>query len=99
MPAPEGMYTDHSSGDSLDNTRENLRIVDPSQNAMNAQTRKDNKSGVKGVCWDEASKSWLVQLHMYGKRVFKKRYKTKEQAIFAILIARKKYHGEYARAA
>lgn len=54
---------DHINGNGLDNRRENLRYVTNSQNIMNTKTRKNTKSGIKGVSYaKEASKKWLAHI-------------------------------------
>ena len=49
MNAPKGMDVDHINGDRLDNRKENLRICTRSQNSQNKKSRRDSKSGYKGV--------------------------------------------------
>jgi len=46
---PKGMHVDHINRNKLDNRKENLRIVTPSENVMNKTVRKDCVSGYKGV--------------------------------------------------
>jgi hypothetical protein len=48
MKPPPGMVVDHINGDRLDNRRENLRITNHRQNALNTKAR--NNSGFAGVC-------------------------------------------------
>jgi len=48
MKPPLGMVVDHINGDTLDNRRENLRITNHRQNALNMKARND--SGFVGVC-------------------------------------------------
>lgn len=41
---------DHRNHDTLDDRRENLRIVSQVENCQNQKVRSDNKTGCKGVC-------------------------------------------------
>ena len=65
---PEGMVGDHINGDTLDNQRSNLRICTQRQNLMNTGKKSTNTSGVKGVSWHKASKKWVAQIYIDGKK-------------------------------
>jgi len=95
LNAPEGCHIDHINGDTLDNRRSNLRIVNKSQNAMNSKLRKDNTSGHKGVNWNKIHRRWIARVKVGGKEIFSKSYKTFEEAVEGREKAVKKYHGEY----
>ncbi len=49
MSTPPNLYVDHINHNTLDNRKNNLRNVTPSQNQMNTKISKRNKTGVKGV--------------------------------------------------
>ena len=69
QPIENGLEIDHINGDTMDNRIENLRCVERLINMRNRNKRKDNSSGVTGVCWDSESKKWLVQVtDIDGKR-------------------------------
>lgn len=62
---PDHLQTDHINRDRLDNRRTNLRNVTPSVNTWNQGIRRDNRSGVRGVCFDRTRRKWKAT---YGKR-------------------------------
>lgn len=62
MNAPAEKYVDHKDGNSLNNTRENLRLCTNQQNSLNsgAHKRDNATSQFKGVCWDRKLRKWRV---------------------------------------
>lgn len=56
---PKGMQVDHINRNKLDNRRENLRIVTPSQNSSNIGKPKTNTSGYKWVSYDKSKRKFL----------------------------------------
>ena len=50
-PIPFGMVIDHMDGNPWNNKITNLRMVTPKTNTQNARKRKDNTTGVTGVCF------------------------------------------------
>lgn len=60
---------DHVNRDRLDNRWSNLRNVSHSENSYNRPRGKNNKSGLKGVCWDTNHSRWKVYINLDGKQV------------------------------
>lgn len=58
--APEGLYVDHINGNTLDNTPENLRLVEKGVNCRNARMNRLNTSGRIGVYYANRFKKWAA---------------------------------------
>ena len=93
----KGLQIDHIDGDRTNNRIENLREVTNQQNAFNAKISSRNKSGVKGVTWDEQSQKWRSVIMLSGKQIHFGFYDTIEEATAVIKKARNEYHGDFAR--
>lgn len=96
-PLNEGEFTDHINGDTLNNCRSNLRLANKAQNQMNQAKRKDNKSGVRGVCWVTGKKKWRATVAAYGKEHHLGYFDNIEDAIEARRAGEKRWHGEFSR--
>lgn len=59
---------DHINGNSLDNRRQNLRLVTSSQNAINRRIGKHSTSGFKGVSWNKNAGKWQAYICINGKQ-------------------------------
>lgn len=95
-----GGITDHINGDTLDNRKENLRIVTVQQNAFNRKKRKGNSSSsYKGVGKYATGKTeyWIASVYKNGELFHISHHDTEEGAALKYneqaLIA----FGEYAR--
>lgn len=96
QPQP-GYLADHIHGKTLDNRRSQLREVTNRQNLCNTKTRRDNKSGVKGVTWQPERNAWYAHIYVSGRMKNLGRHKKFEVAVAVRKAAEEKYHGEYAR--
>ncbi|MDF1511074.1 endonuclease subunit [Bacillus phage vB_Bacillus_1020A] len=95
MGEPCGFVIDHINHDTLDNRRVNLRAVKQRANIQNSlKPLKTNKSGFRGVSWDESSNKWRAQISINKKVINLGRFSSKQKAHAVYLKAKKKYHKE-----
>lgn len=86
---------DHINGNTLDNRKQNLRVVTSRQNGLNSSIRKDNTSGVTGVCWDKRRQKWLVRVHDNGKEICLGYFDNFDNAVATRKYGEERYYGEY----
>lgn len=86
---------DHINFNKSDNRKTNLRVVNKSQNEMHKLIRSNNSSGTRGVSYYKGKNLWVAEITVNGKKVFKKGYKSKEDAVKAREQAELKYFKEY----
>jgi hypothetical protein len=88
LGAPKGLVVDHINHNTLDNRKENLRIVTCAQNNQNRSGAQSNsKSGVRGVVWREDMQKWLVRIRKDGKYYYFGTYSDLEEAAKASMKA------------
>jgi hypothetical protein len=97
MGAKKGESVDHINGNKLDNRKENLRICTHTENMWNTKKPKTNKSGIKGVHWQEDRQKWSAQISYKGKTIPLGRFNCFEDAVKARKQAEQQYHGEFVR--
>ena len=90
-------FIDHIDGDGLNNTRENLRIVDVSENLANSKVWKNNSSGYRGVSYHKRNKRWQAKIHFKGKLTHLGWYDTPEEASRAYERGAREIFGEFKR--
>lgn len=98
LNAPAGLQVDHIDGESLDNHRANLRLATDQQNKQNQERpHRNNKLGVKGVCWCADRKKYQSSIRHNGKLIHLGRFESLADADKAYREAETKYFGEFAR--
>lgn len=94
--AKKGYVVDHINGHTLNNTEVNLRVCTSSQNNCNKSALSNNKSGEKGVSWNNRANKWRVVVKINGKQTHVGFFDDLAEAIAASRAALKQNHGEYA---
>jgi hypothetical protein len=90
------IVVDHINLIRHDHRIENLRAADHHTNNYNKGVQKNNKLGMKNICWSKQNKKWLVQLMANGKRVVSLMFDDLELAQLVAHEARNKFHGAFA---
>jgi len=87
---------DHIDGNKENNKLCNLRPASVQQNQCNRKLQSNNTSGVKNVVYDRFRDKWKVQIVSNGKLISIGRYDDLEAAELVAILAREKYHGNFA---
>lgn len=96
MNAPLGVYVDHIDGEGLNNTRDNLRFCNNSQNQHNTASR-GGSSRFKGVGWVKARQCWEAKFTLNRKYYFVGYFDSEEEAANAYNVAIAAIVGPFAR--
>lgn len=67
----DGLVVDHINGNGLDNRKMNLRVVTPSENAVNVAISRGNSSGYKGVSFRKNRSVWLSEIRKNYKTAYR----------------------------
>src|SRR5699024_12082228 len=94
---PANCLIDNINGDRTDNRFSNLRLANRSQNGMNRNIQRNNKSGYPGVCWHKNLCKWTVSFKKNKKQVHVGCFDDLDEAISASMMARAENFGELAR--
>lgn len=83
--AVEGMVVDHMNHNTLDNRKENLRVVTHQVNCTNRVTQQNNKSGYVGVNFHNGRQTWRAFVGRSGTPTYKHvgTFKSKIEAALA----------------
>jgi hypothetical protein len=95
MNPPENKQVDHIYHNTNDSRKENLRICETYENAINKIMQSNNTSGVVGVSWCKTKEKWAAYINYNKKRYSLGRYTNFEDAVKARKEAEEKYHGEF----
>ncbi|MCR5436168.1 MAG: HNH endonuclease [Treponema sp.] len=88
------LWVDHINHDTFDNRKCNLRIVTPSENAMNKKLLNSNKSGKTGVYLNKKNK-FIAQLGIDYKTINLGTFNTMMEAVKARKIGEEIYFKEH----
>ena len=89
------LEVEHKDCDPKNNSIENLRLSNRSQNLCNTRIRSDNTTGHKGI-YSQCGK-WVVQIWKDSKCHNLGMYKSIETAITIRNLGVQRFHGEFAR--
>lgn len=92
----KGKFCDHINHDTLDNRRDNLRVVNMRENNCNLRKGKCNTSGFKGVSYPKSGKKWRATISLNGGQRHLGLFENPEEAYAAYCKAAREIQGEYA---
>ena len=83
------LQVDHKDRNSLNKTRENLRVATGAQNGANKGKQRSNKSGFKGVSWDRCRQKWQAGTRHNGQQFHFGRFDNPQVAygVFCLIAA------------
>jgi len=97
MDAKPDEQVDHINHFTLDNRKSELRLCTQSQNQNNRRRQTNNKSGHKGVYFNNRNQTWRAQICVSGVQKYLGYFVTIEEAAAARATATLLYHGEFGR--
>jgi hypothetical protein len=86
------IHPDHKDGDTLNNMRDNLNIVTPSENAQNRKKFSNNTSGYTGISWHKKSKKWSARIMINNRSIHLGYFNDPKEASIIREKAKEKYH-------
>jgi len=93
----DGKYVDHIDGNTLNNSKSNLRVCTNAENCRNQKRKSNNTSGYKGVSYHKLTGKWQAQIRANGKVFYLGVHLTPELAYEVYCKAVPLYHGEFGR--
>lgn len=84
---------DHIDRDRGNNRLANLREATRSQNACNKPTYRNNRTGVRGVCWHKQHRKYIASIQLDGRSRHIGLFRDLNQAAEAYRQASLKIHG------
>ena len=96
MDKNQKLDVDHINHCTVDNRKNNLRLISHQQNLMNQKLSCNNKCKHKGIYYDKERNKWRAEIKFNQKKYRLGRFNTIEEAIEARKQAEKKFFGEFA---
>lgn len=98
LQAQKGTKVDHRNNiETLNNTRENLRICTSSQNMCNVGLKANNRSGYKGVYWEKYTQKYRAAIAFNNIKFKLGRFVDPIEAARAYDAKARELHGDFAR--
>jgi D-serine dehydratase len=98
MKAEKGEIVDHINGNTLDNRKQNLRLVNATNNSYNKKVPCTNTTGYKGVVRRNCKRNpFCAFIQEKKKQIYLGYFATAKEAAEAYDAASLKYHGEFGR--
>lgn len=96
MGVENGLTVDHENHQTLDNRKENLRVLPQTYNLRHRKGANcNNTSGYRNVCWLKDKEQWCVQLQVDGKNTRLGFFDDLDEAGKFAEQMREKYYGIY----
>lgn len=92
LKTPPKYPVDHINHNTLENTRNNLRIVTSRQNTQNKKGKLT--SNYPGVCWSDMANKWVVYIRINGKKIYLGSFIDERKAAKAYEKVNRKYNHE-----
>lgn len=89
-----GLEVDHINGDSADNRRENLRIINKHENQQNLKIPRNNTTGFKGVYERKDTHTWKSEFQYMTFLTTSTSYLYKEMAIYYRYMVETHFQGD-----
>ncbi len=86
---------DHRDGNPSNNIVSNLRLCGRSGQSKNTRISKNNKCGIKGVCYRTDRDKWRANIFINNRQTHLGYFDTKEEAAKAYRDAADKHFGEF----
>lgn len=90
-------HIDHIDCDKDNNEFLNLREASHAENSRNRGKNRNNKSGFKGVSWNNRLEKWIAQITVDGTKIHLGVCSTPQEAANIYAVAASKYHTNFAR--
>lgn len=88
---PSDLQVDHFDNNTLNNRRDNLRIVTGSGNQQNPKgAQRNSKSGILGVHWNKKYGTWYGKIEVEGKQYYLGSHKNPSELARVVREARAK---------
>lgn len=88
---------DHKDNNPLNNAIDNLRVVTQQQNMWNTRGSEGDNSEFKGVCFDNARQTWLMQIRVESGKLCA-RLTREVDAAYLYRVLSEHYHKEFSSA-